>query len=165
MYAIPKLQQCSLADGAKPNHRTLFGIKSHNRLFIVSKLAGGWDGWERLTQSPSFFVAGMPISSNVAGPCFFGGPDEAELFDPPPADGGTEEACESGAGEGLPCEDEIGDGLEPFPCEDMVICGGRCAARPGCWGGGIESNRSGRCCIVGVPVVGVIELPFSGRWA
>ena len=116
-----------------------------------------------LTQSPSFFADGMPISSNVAGPCFFGGPDAAEAFDPAPADGGAEETCEDGAGDGLPCGPGPGDGLEPFPCEDIVVCGGRWDVRPGFCGGGIESNLSGRCCTSGAFAVGVIELPLSGR--
>ena len=80
-----------------------------------------------LTQSPSFLADGIPISSNVAGPCFFGGPDTAESLDAAPADdGGAEETCEEGAGDGLPCEEGAGDGLGPFPCEDIVPCGGRC---------------------------------------
>ncbi len=35
----------------------------------------------KLTQSLSFFPAGIPISSNVAGPVFFGGPELVEFVD------------------------------------------------------------------------------------
>jgi hypothetical protein len=75
-----------------------------------------------LTQSLSCFPLGIPISSNVLGPCFFGGPDVAVDV----ADGAAE------------------IGLEPDPCEDIVCCGGRCDARLefcGC----TESYLSGRC--------------------
>jgi hypothetical protein len=111
----------SLAD-ATPN-KTIAPFErkqSHDSLFLVSEVVLGRERRGMLTQSLSFFVAGIPISSNVAGPCFFGGPDDAEVFEPGPAEYGPEGVCEGGAGDGLPCADGVGDGLEPYPCEDIA---------------------------------------------
>ena len=98
-----------------------------------------------LTQSPSFFAAGIPISSNVAGPVFFGGaagPDDA-------VDGVTEEC------------------LESPDCDDMAVVG-RLEARLALWTWPcIDSNLAGGWLTTGVPcgtLTGVIELPLSGLW-
>ena len=66
----------------------MFQVELHNNLVHVSMLNQTLCE-EQLTQSLSFFPAGIPISSKVAGPVFFGGAG------PEDTDGATEECLES----------------------------------------------------------------------
>ena len=67
----------------------------------------------QLTHSFVSLLAGMPISSNVAGPCFFGGPADGLGVE------GPSECAEAGAGDPTECAECADRGVGgPAECAD-----------------------------------------------
>ena len=67
----------------------------------------------QLTHSLDSLLAGIPISSNVAGPCFFGGPADGFGVE------GPIECAEEGAGDPIECADKGVGG--PMECADEGV--------------------------------------------